>query len=251
MGFLKNAVKNGLSDGLSKGIKDAVNSAVESAVKPVADKYANAAASQLDKVADEMNANLNETNESLKEANEAAKGTGFGFANLEASLNKYASSARSYATELAKNFKECPNCGEMCEADRKFCPKCGAKLPDTTMADGLVCPKCGHQNTLETRFCSECGEPLPAYADEIAKEQEELAQRKAEEEAERLAEEQRAKRQAEYEATKKQVANKLDEKFGFINDATKDVREKATEVGGEAVNKALDLAGGLFKKLKK
>ena len=51
--------------------------------------------------------------------------------------------------------------------------------------------------------------------------------------------------------TQKQLADKFDEKFGFISDATQDVREKAAEVGGEAVNKAMDLVGGLFKKVKK
>ncbi len=73
-----------------------------------------------------------------------------------------ANKAKSYATEVAKNIKVCPACGEGATADKNFCPRCGAKLPEKTVADGTVCPSCGKQNTVGTKFCTDCGTKLLA-----------------------------------------------------------------------------------------
>ncbi len=63
-------------------------------------------------------------------------------------------------------MKECPQCGGVTTEDKKFCPTCGAKLPETTLAQGAVCPQCGKQNTIGTQFCAECGAKLPALVAE-------------------------------------------------------------------------------------
>lgn len=236
MGFLKDALKSGLSDGISKGIKDAVNSAVETAVKPAADRYADAAAKEINAAASAMNASAEELNEAAGTAADA----GIDRASLSAGLNSYVSSMSSLATEFAKGFKECPNCGETCEADRKFCPNCGSALPETTIAEGLVCPKCGKQNTVGTKFCADCGTVLPMYREEVEQEMAERAALKAEEEKNR-----------EYEARKTALSSKANETADIFKDVTGDLRNKASEVGGQAVNSALDAAGSLFRKFRK
>ncbi len=71
-----------------------------------------------------------------------------------------------YATQAAKNMKICPACEAPAGADQKFCPHCGARLPELTVAQGAVCPACGKQNTVGTKFCSDCGAKLPAALQE-------------------------------------------------------------------------------------
>ncbi|MBQ3501512.1 MAG: zinc ribbon domain-containing protein, partial [Oscillospiraceae bacterium] len=85
-------------------------------------------------------------------------------ANLERAAN-------DYATQLGKNMKICPGCGETVTADKKFCPHCGTKLPEQTVAEGYVCPGCGKQNSIGTKFCQDCGTKLPAA---VAEEQAQL-----------------------------------------------------------------------------
>ncbi len=48
---------------------------------------------------------------------------------------------------------QCPACGTVNEAGRKFCHECGEKLAAT-------CPSCGSANTPGARFCGECGTKL-------------------------------------------------------------------------------------------
>ena len=71
-----------------------------------------------------------------------------------------------YATEVGKNVKMCPGCGQPVSADKKFCPTCGTQLPEETLAQGAVCPSCGKQNDVGTRFCAECGTKLPLAVQE-------------------------------------------------------------------------------------
>jgi class 3 adenylate cyclase/tetratricopeptide (TPR) repeat protein len=52
---------------------------------------------------------------------------------------------------------DCPNCGSVNEAGRKFCGECGTRL--TT-----ACPTCGTPTTPGTKFCGECGTPVGATA---------------------------------------------------------------------------------------
>ena len=150
MGFLERAIRRGVSDAVGKAVGDALTKAIE----PTAQELADRAAEQLDAAA----ANAAAQNEQLREAGQAveqAGGLGGIFANLEKSLT-------NYATELGKNMKVCPNCGQPCDGDTAFCPGCGTELPKQTLADGAVCTECGRQNTIGTKFCAGCGAKLPA-----------------------------------------------------------------------------------------
>ncbi len=150
MGFLDRIIRNGIRQGVS----DAIGKAVQQAVEPKATELANKAAESIDRAA-------GQTNETIRQT------SGFegAMANLERSM-------QGYATEAAKNMKVCPACKEPATADKKFCPKCGAKLPEATIAEGAVCTSCGKQNAIGTKFCSDCGTKLPAAIEE---EQEEKA----------------------------------------------------------------------------
>ena len=150
MGFfnLERAISRGISNGIGKAVGDAVGKAIE----PTAQDLANRAAGHIDNTAGSMQ-NGGET-----------QGSGLqgAFTNLERSME-------NYATEAAKNIKICPNCEKPTSADKKFCPECGATLPDRTVAEGAVCTNCGKQNTIGTKFCSDCGTKLPsAIAEEKA-----------------------------------------------------------------------------------
>lgn len=262
MGFLKNAVKSGLSEGIgqgiSKGINNAVGKVVETTVAPKAQKYADAAAKELDASAKAINDGLAEMNEGVKEVNAAAStlseeekaaglsalGAVFSGKNLDAMKKN----AEDLATQMASRIKICPECGKENDADRLFCSDCGAKLPEQTMAEGYVCPKCGKQNTIDTRFCAFCGEVLPAAKEQVeeerrAREEEKLRQ---EEEARRAAEAE-AKRAADAEAAKA----KMKEKTDIFKAGAREAKDKATELGGQAAEAALDAAGALFSKFKK
>jgi hypothetical protein len=41
---------------------------------------------------------------------------------------------------------KCAECGAENREERKFCPRCGARL-------GWLCPQCGFQNEPDERFC--------------------------------------------------------------------------------------------------
>ncbi len=144
MSFLERAIKRGIS----RGVSQAVGQAVRKAVEPKATEMANQAAARLDQAAQ----NHNEQN--ISSSFEGA------MANLERA-------AKGYATEVSKNMKICPSCNSAATADNKFCPKCGTKLPEQTLAESAVCPSCGKQNDLGMKFCSACGTKLPlAIAEE-------------------------------------------------------------------------------------
>lgn len=68
---------------------------------------------------------------------------------------------QGYATQLSQNLKVCPGCNKPASADQTFCPHCGTKLPEETLAQGAVCPQCGKQNGLGMKFCQDCGAKLP------------------------------------------------------------------------------------------
>ena len=147
MGFLERAIRRGVSEGIGKAVGQAITKAVE----PTATEFANKAAQHFD------NAARNTENQAKK----TASGLEGAFANLERA-------AQGYATEAAKNMKVCPSCNQPTTADKNFCPECGAKLPEQTVAQGAVCTGCGKQNSIGTKFCDACGAKLPAA---IAEEQ--------------------------------------------------------------------------------
>ncbi len=144
MGFLDRMIQNGIR----RGVENAVGNAVQKAVEPKATELANKAAESLDQAA----------GNARREAERAS-----GFDSAMANLQR---SAESYATNAAKNMKICPSCEEPTTADKKFCPKCGTKLPEKSVAESAVCTNCGKQNTIGTSFCSECGTKLPAAIEE-------------------------------------------------------------------------------------
>ena len=51
----------------------------------------------------------------------------------------------------------CPACGALNEAGRKFCGECGGRL-------SAVCPSCGAANNPGSRFCGECGTAIGGAA---------------------------------------------------------------------------------------
>ena len=154
MGFLDRAIKNGIS----KGIGEAVGKAVEKAVTPKATEWANKTAEQFDRATGSMA-------ESAQEVSKSTSGLEGAFANLQRA-------AEGYATEMSKNVKVCPSCGEPTTAEKAFCPLCGAKLPELSVAEGAVCSSCGKQNTVGTKFCAFCGAKLPAAVAEEAAQKE-------------------------------------------------------------------------------
>lgn len=161
---LKGALGDAVSEGIGKGIQNAVGKAVEGAVRPAADKLAGRAADQLNEASRDLAANT----EAVRGARQAGvpagaqASQGSGTAALGTALSGWTSAMQEMAGQAVQNLKECPNCGEVSTADRKFCPKCGTPLPDKTLGEEYFCPKCGKQNLPGETFCAECGTLLPA-----------------------------------------------------------------------------------------
>lgn len=147
MGFLERAIRRGVSEGIGKAVGDAISKAIE----PTATEFANKAAEHFDTAAQ------NNTQQTTR----SASGLEGAFANLERA-------AQGYATRMSENIKVCPNCEKATDASKTFCPECGAKLPETTVAQGAVCPNCNKQNTVGTKFCEDCGTKLPAAVEQEA-----------------------------------------------------------------------------------
>ncbi len=161
MDFLKNAIR----DGIRKGVSGVLENAVKQAVEPTATRLANEAAETIDKAA-------SQTQEAVLQSQETVRQT----SGWEGALGNLQRSVESYATQAAKNMKICPNCEATATADQAFCPHCGAKLPEMTVAQDAVCTACGKQNTPGTKFCSGCGAKLPAaIAEEQAQAQRDAA----------------------------------------------------------------------------
>ena len=142
MGFLERAIRRGVSDAVGK----AIGKAIEPTVTDLTNKAANA-----------IDQSVQNTEQ------QAARSSG-----LEGAMSNLERSMQGYATKAAANMKICPNCNKATTADKKFCPDCGSKLPEQTVAQGAVCPSCGKQNAIGTKFCQDCGTKLPAA---IAEEQ--------------------------------------------------------------------------------
>lgn len=174
MGLLKSIVSDAVSKGIKKGISDAVGKAVEDIVKPSVDNLAqkqadkiNATTKDLEQATAEARQATTEAAKEISSQASAAPASAGGLASLEAALGGWAKRAESMATEMSKNLKECPQCGEMCSSDKQFCPKCGAKLPETTVGQAYTCSKCGEVNTIGTKYCCKCGALLPAAEAEV------------------------------------------------------------------------------------
>ncbi len=147
MGFLERAIRNGIS----KGVGDAIGKAVQKVIEPTATEIANKAAESFDQA----------TNHNTERSERPSA-----FGGFESALSNLQRSAENYATQAAKNMKICPSCNKPNTAENTFCQDCGARLPETTIAQGAVCTECGKQNTVGTKFCSGCGAKLPAAIQE-------------------------------------------------------------------------------------
>ena len=156
MSFLKRTIKNAVSQGISRGLSDAVGKAVKQAVEPRATEYTNKAAAHFNQAA----------GNAAQQTRQATSGLEGAFANLERSM-------QGYANQMTKDLKVCPECGQPTSAEKKFCPGCGARLPEQTLGQSAVCPACGKQNNVGQKFCADCGAKLPA-----ALQEEEMAARK-------------------------------------------------------------------------
>lgn len=250
----KSAIGSGISQGISKGISAGLNKAVGEAVNniaaPAVNKWTEQAVGDLNESISEINQGVSELNETAASVTPEQKeqlAAGLGALNL-GNLGQFRANAEQYATEMAKGLKECPECGETCTADKVFCPNCGAKLPEYTMADAYVCPKCGKQNSIDTKFCQVCGAVLPVYQAEYEAEQ---AEREAEK-ARQLAAEQEEQRRREAAA-----AAAAEKNFGFgdlkagLKGGLSGLKSKAEDLGGDAAEKAFDAAANLLNRFKK
>lgn len=161
-----------LSGAISGGVSKALNKAVENAVKQGVEQNAagTAAGQPVGTTGQPAGAQTSPQGAGQTEAGLGGVLGGLGaLGGLGTVLGGMAANAQSYATEVSKNVKICPNCGEACSADRDFCPQCGAKLPQETAADAYTCPKCGRVNTPGTKFCAKCGATLPGAEQEVAR----------------------------------------------------------------------------------
>ena len=178
MGFLDRAIKKGLREGVGRAVGEAVKKAVE----PTANDLANKAAQQMNNMGNQMQNSIQDNgmqnagyNNSINQSSGRSSGLGM-FAGLEGALSNLEKAAQGFATEVSKNIKICPACNQPAGADKKFCPKCGAALPEQTVSEASVCPNCGKQNDIGTKFCQDCGTKLPAaIQEEQAKAQKEAA----------------------------------------------------------------------------
>ena len=149
---MSSLLERAIRRGVSNAVGNAVGKAVQQAVEPKATEFANKAAGQIDA------ATQHAAQQGEKTVRQAS--------GLEEALSNLQRSVESYATEVAKNMKVCPNCQKTTSADKKFCPDCGARLPEGSVAQGAVCPSCGKQNVIGTKFCQDCGTKLPVAVQE-------------------------------------------------------------------------------------
>lgn len=179
MGFLDKAIRNGVG----KAIGNAVGSAVEQGVKRAVQPTVNQAANQLADVAgaaigsaankfgertgfnqacqDARDSLASQQAQQAQYAGQTASSYNDAMGAFGAAMGTYVSTMQNIATSAAANMKVCPKCQEPSPASQTFCPHCGTKLPDHTLASETVCPQCGTQNTLGMKFCAACGSKLP------------------------------------------------------------------------------------------
>ena len=149
---MSSLLERAIRRGVSNAVGNAVGKAVQQAVEPKATEFANKAAGQIDAATQHA---VQQGEKTVRQAS-----------GLEDALSNLQRSVESYATEAAKNMKVCPNCQKTTSADKKFCPDCGARLPEGSVAQGAVCPSCGKQNVIGAKFCQDCGTKLPVAVQE-------------------------------------------------------------------------------------
>ncbi len=167
-------VTKGIQDAVSQKVEDEAKKAAEEVVDDVVDKAkeevagevaeqvgdkvgeaATGAATELNDSVGELKDALGKLDSAMKEADESLKDVS------EEDWNRAASFLEGMAKDSMKGMRVCLECDEAVKGDMKFCPKCGAKLPEKTVTELALCSKCGKQNVPGTDFCGECGAKLP------------------------------------------------------------------------------------------
>ena len=64
------------------------------------------------------------------------------------------------AVPAQDQMRICANCGTPNNAARKFCLKCGQRLPEGEVIPPRICPNCSTPNNPARRFCMKCGTSL-------------------------------------------------------------------------------------------
>ena len=144
MGFLERAIKRGVSNAVGKAVGKAIGKIIEPTVTDLTNKAANA---------------IDQSVQNAERQTSRTSGLEGAFTNLERSM-------QGYANQMTKDLKVCQECGQPASGDTKFCPGCGAKLPEQTLGQSAVCPGCGKQNSVGTKFCQDCGTKLPLAVQE-------------------------------------------------------------------------------------
>ncbi len=142
MGFLKRTLEYAVGRSLS----EVINKTVKQALEPKATEYANRASRHL--------SGANE-NQAYTDAD-----------NLEGAMSNLNQNLNAYANRVAAAMKVCPSCEKPSSSDKKFCPHCGTKLPEKTLAEERFCSSCGKENAPGTKFCTGCGAKLSSPVQE-------------------------------------------------------------------------------------
>ena len=157
MGLFDSLIKEGLNRAVNDAVSNTLERKITEAIEPEINKAVNKAADTVLPPKAQEPADRQE----VPAAGSQAQWGGL-FSGLAGGL-------QNFANEAAKNMKICAACGEGANADTKFCPKCGAELPEQTVAQGALCQSCGKQNDIGVKFCAACGAKLPsAIAEEKA-----------------------------------------------------------------------------------
>lgn len=82
----------------------------------------------------------------------------------KAQIQKFMEESSAKFVSASQNFLgiTCPNCGAKIVRGKKFCPKCGKKLPETQNdVKTKKCVSCGEIVPETSKFCPKCGAELP------------------------------------------------------------------------------------------
>ncbi len=177
MGFFDKVLKDvtkGIQDAVSQKVEDEAKKAAEDVVDDVVDKAKEEVAGEVaeqvgDKVGEAATGAATELNDSVGQLKDALGELDSAMKEADESMSKVSpeemdqamSFLESMAKDSMKGVRVCLECEEPVKGDVKFCPKCGAKLPEKTVMELALCSKCGKQNTPGTDFCGECGAKLP------------------------------------------------------------------------------------------